>query len=54
MKVSVIDVTYAHRDEPRYLPFIMKSFGNATASREETTLLIAETVTHNKGRICAG
>ena len=47
MKVSVFDVTYAHRDEPRYLPFIMKSYGNATASREETTLLIAETVTHN-------
>ena len=25
----------------------MESYGNATASREETTLLIAETVTHN-------
>ena len=44
---AFFDVTYAHRDEPRYLPFIMKSYGNATASREETTLLIAETVTHN-------
>ena len=44
---AFFDVTYAHRDEPRYLPFIMKSYGNATASREETTLLIAETVTHS-------
>ena len=25
----------------------MESHGNATASREETTLLIAQTVTHN-------
>ena len=47
MKLSVLDVTNDHRDESRYLPFIMKSYGNATASGEETTLIIAETVTHN-------
>ena len=46
MKVSVFDVTYAHRDEPPPVSN-MESYGNATASREETTLLIAETVTHN-------
>ena len=47
-KMNEGERSWCHKPPPwRTSVTKLESYGNATASREETTLLIAETVTHN-------